>query len=162
AAPAAEKARLGMIRDLWRKAGEGRQAKLADLEPLLTGGDAQRGRALFFGKKVACAACHRIGQEGGMVGPDLTRIGAVRAGRDLLEAVVFPSASFAQGFDTYQIETKDGRVFTGVLTLQTAEIVSLRDSSSADFRLRKDQIQDMRRQPTSLMPEGLDRLLTRE
>src|SRR5262249_20866655 len=55
----------------------GRRARLVEFEPMLNGGDPIRGRAVFFGKAVACAACHRVGDEGGRVGPDLTRIGAI-------------------------------------------------------------------------------------
>ena len=73
-----------------------RQAeKLKKLEPLLrAGGDVGRGRNIFFGEKAACSSCHTIGLEGGHVGPDLTAVGAVRPGLDILEAVIFPNASF--------------------------------------------------------------------
>jgi len=56
----------------------------------------------------------------------------------------------------------DGRTATGVISRQTADTLVLRDSSAAELRLRKDQIQEMQRQPTSLMPEGLERTLTRD
>ena len=81
------------------------------LEPLLrAGGDVGRGRRIFFGEKVACSSCHTIGTEGGHVGPDLTGIGAIRSGHDLLEAVVFPSASFVPGHEVYNVETANERI----------------------------------------------------
>ena len=83
-----------------KKAADRDKARLAEFEPLLDGGDQDRGRAVFFGKKAACGACHRVGDEGGSVGPDLTKVGGIRAGRDLLESVVLPSATFAQGYET--------------------------------------------------------------
>ena len=59
---------------------EQQQAKLASLAAVLTGGDIQRGRELFFGnKKAICATCHAVQGQGGQIGPDLTRIGAIRA-----------------------------------------------------------------------------------
>ena len=58
-------------------------------------------------------SCHRL--PGGNVGPDLTRIGSVRADRDLLEAIVFPSASFVRSFEPIAVATNDGKVFNGLL-----------------------------------------------
>src|SRR5262249_36855503 len=100
--------------------------------------------------------------EGGQIGPDLTRIGAIRAGRDLLESIVFPSSTIAQGFESYAVTTKDGRALTGVLTRQTGDTLLLRDSSGAELRLRKDQVEEMNRSPNSLMPEGLEKTMTRD
>ena len=56
----------------------------------LSAGDVRRGQLIFHSEKAACYSCHAIGYRGGNVGPDLTRIGSVRADRDLLEAIVFP------------------------------------------------------------------------
>jgi putative heme-binding domain-containing protein len=66
----------------------------------LPNGDVRRGHEVFNRPKLACTACHAIGYLGGKVGPDLTRIGAVRAKRDLLEAIAFPSASFVRAPET--------------------------------------------------------------
>src|SRR2546425_10358506 len=83
------------------------------LEPLLHGGDIDRGREIFFGKKAGCASCHTIMADGGDVGPDLTGVGAIRSGLDLLEAIVYPSASFVPGHEVYRVETAH-EVYTGV------------------------------------------------
>ena len=78
-------------------------------------GDIRRGQAVFNSAKAACIACHTIGYVGGKVGPDLTRIGGIRTERDLLESIVFPSASFVRSYEPVHGRTKDGRVFNGVL-----------------------------------------------
>ena len=52
----------------------------------LKGGDVDRGHAVFFGAKAGCSSCHTIMADGGDVGPDLTGVGAIRSGIDLLEA----------------------------------------------------------------------------
>jgi putative heme-binding domain-containing protein len=111
---------------------------------------------------VACATCHRVGSEGGQIGPDLTRIDAVRAGRDILESIVFPSASVAQGYDSYVVTLTDGRAVTGVITRRTGDTLVLRDSSGAELRLRKGLVEAMNRSGTSLMPAGLDKAMTRD
>lgn len=150
------------IRRLHKKSIAGQQARLTGFEPLLHGGNVERGRQVFFGKKATCAACHRIAGEGGQVGPDLTKIGAIRSGRDLLESVILPSATIAQGYDPYVVMTQDGRAASGVIARQTSVILFMRDSSGAELRFRKDQIEDLQRTAISIMPEGLERPLTNE
>jgi putative heme-binding domain-containing protein len=140
----------------------GRKARLAEFEPLLSGGDPGRGRAVFFGTKVACATCHQLGGTGGRVGPDLTRIGAIRSGHDLLESILWPSSTFAQGYESYSVATVDGRVLGGLIARQNADVIVLRDSSGGETRLRRDEVEQVRRLETSLMPEGLGRVLTRD
>jgi putative heme-binding domain-containing protein len=58
------------------------------------------------------------------------------------------------------VVTQDDRVLTGVVAGQTPDTLLLRDSSGAEVRVRRDQIADMKRQASSLMPEGLERTLT--
>src|SRR5262249_52290093 len=72
-------------------------ARLTEWEPMLPRGDATRGHEIFFGQKAACTLCHTAQGQGGHVGPDLSKIGAIRSGRDLLESIVSPSATFARG-----------------------------------------------------------------
>jgi len=136
------------------------RARLEALQPLLSGGDSAKGRAVFFGKKVACSACHAIGAEGGRIGPDLTKIGAIRAGRDLLESIVVPSSTFAQGYEPFLIATKDGDVLGGLIARQDADAVVLKDASGSETRVRRERIRDLRRAEKSIMPEGLERNLT--
>lgn len=162
ALPAALTDKAGSVRDLWKKGIEEQRVRLLALEPLLMGGDPVKGREVYFGKKAPCATCHRVGADGGHIGPDLTKIGAIRAGRDLLESIVLPSSTIAQGFENYVIATADGRIVTGVIARQTTDTLFVRDSAGAELRVRKDQVQEMNRAPTSLMPEGLDKQLTRD
>ena len=144
-----------------REASGGEVERLRDLEPLLEGGDPARGRAVFFGKKVACSTCHRIGSEGGLVGPDLTRIGAARSGRDLLESVVFPSSTLAQGHDAHAAVTAEGAV-VGIIARQTSEVVVLRTAGGGEVQLRRGDLIALERQGASLMPEGLERAMAAE
>src|SRR5262249_15154077 len=88
-------------------------ARLSEWEPLLARGEAARGREIFFGQKAACTLCHSAQGQGGHVGPDLGKIGAIRSGHDLLESIVYPSATFARGFEPYVIATQDGRIHSG-------------------------------------------------
>jgi putative heme-binding domain-containing protein len=150
-------------RDLLKKLGsdlESQQRRLAELAPVLNGGNPAQGRAVFYSQKAACASCHAIGGQGGKVGPDLTKIGGIRAGRDLLEAITFPSASFAREFRSYNIVTDRGRVFTGVISRQTADAVYLRTAELAEIRVPRAEIDEMSESAVSLMPKGLDQILS--
>ena len=130
------------------------------MEPLLTaGGDPVKGRQVFFGPKVACSSCHTIGDQGGHVGPDLTAVGAIRSGHDLLEAIVFPSASFVPGHEIYRVETATD-VFSGVLLSRGNEAVTLITGPNGEVRIPRNQVRSMKPSQVSLMPEGLDESLT--
>jgi putative heme-binding domain-containing protein len=150
------------LRAMVREAAERRGARLAEYEPLLAGGDPARGRSVFFGNKVACGTCHRVGSEGGLVGPDLTKVGAVRAGRDILESVVLPSSTIAQGYDHYVVQTKAGEVHAGIVPQPSADVLDIRDSGGNVVRVHKGEVARLKRQPMSLMPDGLPAALTRE
>jgi len=147
-------------RSLVEKAAEESAARLAQFAPLLKGGDPAKGREIFAGKKVACAACHAVGSQGGRVGPDLTKVGAIRAGRDLLESILLPSSTFAQGYEPYLVLTQDGSVLSGLLARQTSDAVTLRDAGGGETQVRRDRIREMKRAEKSVMPEGLERALS--
>jgi putative heme-binding domain-containing protein len=140
-----------------------RTERLQKLEFLLTkGGDVGHGRSIFFGKRVACSSCHTIGAEGGHVGPDLTSVGSIRSGHDLLEAIVFPSASFVPGHEVYRVRTKNSNeVLSGVLA-DDPNAVILVTGPNAEVRIPRDQIASMEPSTISLMPEGLDTSLTQQ
>ena len=147
--------------DQLREAEKTRLERLRTLEPLLTaGGDVGRGRRIFFGEKVACASCHTIGKEGGHVGPDLTGIGAIRSGHDLLEAIVFPSASFVPGHETFNVDTGNDRL-SGVIRSQSREAVVLVTGPNGEVRIPRSTIRSIQPSKVSLMPEGFDESLSR-
>jgi putative membrane-bound dehydrogenase-like protein len=140
---------------------EEQKAKLKDLTKLLDSpGNAKQGRDVFFSRKAGCASCHTIANEGGRVGPDLTKIGASRSGADLLEAIVFPSASFAREFRPYVVVTDAGKVHTGIISRQTADAVHLRTADLAEIRIPRGAIEEMKESNTSIMPKGLDATLS--
>lgn len=137
----------------------------AHLEVLLAstkGGDIRRGQSLFNSPKVACASCHAIGYLGGHVGPDLTRIGQIRSERDLLEAIVYPSASFVRSYEPMIVATKGGEEFSGVLRNDSSEEVVLATGPSAEQHIPRADINDMRPGTVSVMPSGLADQLTKE
>ncbi|MDE0819040.1 MAG: HEAT repeat domain-containing protein, partial [Pirellulaceae bacterium] len=139
------------------------QAKLASLDkllPLIGTGDISRGKKLFFAEKSKCASCHRVGERGSRIGPDLTTIGANRAGHDLLESIVLPSSTIVRDFEPYNIVTNDGRVLTGLITRQTADSVTIQQQTGDPITLARKDIDEMAAGTVSIMPNGLDKTLT--
>ena len=128
------------------------------LEELLAAskeGDVRRGQAVFNSPKVACLSCHAIGYLGGRIGPDLTRIGQIRSERDLLEAILFPSASFARGYEPVIVTTESGETHSGVLRSDLTDAVVLVTGAGAETRILRREIVDMQPGAVSVMPPGL-------
>ncbi len=123
-------------------------------------GDIRRGQAVFNNPKVACIACHAIGYVGGQIGPDLSRIGSVRADRDLLEAILYPSASFVRSFEPLTVITTDGRVLNGTVKRDTPNEIVLTLSATEEARIPRGSIEEIQPGSVSIMPAGLDRQLT--
>jgi putative membrane-bound dehydrogenase-like protein len=138
------------------------KTRLEQLKPILTGGDIKKGRELFFGTKAICSTCHRIGNDGGLIGPNLSTIGKIRTRSDLLESILFPNASLARGYESMVVTTKDGRTLTGVLTRESAEALTLTNSQRLEQKVLRSQIDEMTASQVSTMPAGMDQTLTTE
>jgi putative heme-binding domain-containing protein len=123
-----------------------------------SGGNPYEGKVLFAEH---CGKCHKLFNEGGEVGPDLTRYN-----RDdratLLLSILRPSQEIREGFQTFQILTSDGRVVTGFIVDQNDEVVTIRESAGQSVTISKDEIDEMKATPRSVMPEGLLDKLTEE
>ncbi len=132
-------------------------AQLQRLDKLLVGvrdGDRRRGQLLFNGPKAACSTCHTIGYHGGTLGPDLTSIGQIRTERDLLEAIVFPNASFARGYEPVVVTTTSGQMVSGLLHGEEPEDVVLLTGPEAKTRIPRTTIAKLEPGIASLMPTG--------
>lgn len=136
--------------------------RLATLLAAAGGGDVRRGQGVFNSPKAACYSCHAIGYMGGRLGPDLTRIGQVRSEEDLLEAIVFPSASFARGYEPVTVRTRAGELRQGVLRGDLPDEVLLATGERDEVRIPRRDIVDLQPGTVSLMPPGLDEQLTRQ
>jgi putative membrane-bound dehydrogenase-like protein len=138
------------------------KAHIDELLAVAKNGDVRRGQALFNSAKTACSACHAIGYLGGKIGPDLTRIGQVRNERDLLEAIVYPSASFVRSYEPVIVTTKGSDEFSGVLKKDAADEVVLVTGPTTEQRIARADVTEMRPGTMSVMPSGLAEQLTKE
>jgi putative heme-binding domain-containing protein len=135
-------------------------AQIDELERSLTDGDPNRGSQVFFGSRAACSVCHRLQGAGGTVGPDLTGIGTTRTRRDLLDSIVVPSASFARGYESFSVITSEGTVYSGVITRRTAEKITLQTGERKEIQIRAEDVDELAPSSVSIMPQGLEKLLT--
>jgi len=119
--------------------------------------NAKNGHAVFT---KTCAACHQFAGEGQRVGPELTGIRLQPAEAILLHILV-PDAEIYPGFTAYDIETKDGRSLTGLLTSDTPTSVTLRAAQGVEETLLRANIAKLTSSSTSLMPNELEKTMTR-
>lgn len=138
------------------------KAHLDSMLAQMQDGDVRRGQAVFNSAKAACASCHAIGYLGGNIGPDLTKIGQVRTERDLIEAMVYPSASFVRSYEPVVIATKSGDDFSGVVRQDAPEEVVLATGPGVEVHIARADIVSMRPGTVSIMPDGLGEQLSRQ
>jgi putative heme-binding domain-containing protein len=142
---------------------DARRRKLETLPALVAvKGHATEGRKDFEIDKGACSACHRVGNVGNLVGPNLSAIGQIRSARDILESILFPSATIARDYEAHVIELANGESLVAVVSRNLPDAVVVTDSSGQQRTLPRAQIASMQPLPTSLMPTGLDHSLTEE
>jgi putative membrane-bound dehydrogenase-like protein len=135
-------------------------ARLADLEKSLPAGDAERGLIVFQSTKAACATCHPLGYKGGTLGPDLSKVGSIRTRRDLIEALVFPSASFVRSYEPVQITRHDDSIVYGIVTNQNGGSLTLATGATTPpASVPRTEIKHLTPGQFSLMPQGLDQIL---
>jgi putative membrane-bound dehydrogenase-like protein len=142
------------------KQAERLDALLAELKSQHS--DIRRGQAIFNSSKTACSACHKIGYLGGNIGPDLTRISEARTERDLLESVVFPSASFVRSYEPVIVVTKSGEDYSGVLRKDAPDELVIATGPNAETRIARSDVAQMRPGTVSVMPAGLDEQLSKQ
>jgi putative membrane-bound dehydrogenase-like protein len=136
--------------------------RLEEMLPKIGGGDIRRGQQVFHGQKAVCNACHAVGYVGGKTGPDLTRIAQIRNERDLLESILFPSASLVRSFEPILVLTSDGRQLNGVVKNETSDEIILVTGPNKEERIARSDIEAQKPSTVSVMPAGLDKQLSEQ
>ncbi|MBX7075574.1 MAG: ThuA domain-containing protein [Pirellulales bacterium] len=138
-----------------RLPSEDRQRVLSELLPIAERrGDVTRGKLVF---EQNCAKCHRHGDLGERIGPDLTGM-AVRPRAEILTDVLDPNRSVEGNFRQYVVTTTDGLILTGLLLAETKTSVELLDSQAKRHVVQRDEIDEFAASPLSVMPEGFEKL----
>ena len=125
----------------------------------LEGGDPRVGQQIYGRTQLSCVRCHRIGDQGGEVGPDLSAVGATRDREYLLESICLPDAAIAKGFETVVIADDLGQAFTGIIRHEDESTVELIQPDGKIERIDRDTIV-ARKRGKSAMPADLVDLMT--
>jgi putative heme-binding domain-containing protein len=106
----------------------------------------------------ACLSCHRVGQTGSYIGPDLDRVGARRSSEQLRASLVAPNKEVLPENRTVRLVTNDGSTVTGRLLNQDGFTVQLIDSSSKLRSLERSGLREFTIVTTNPMPSYADKL----
>jgi len=113
-------------------------------------GNAENGGRLF--ERLACARCHGGRQA---LGPDLKGVTKRFTRNDLFAAIVEPNRDISPRYQTTSIETKTGKVYTGLIVYESVDGVLLRDAEHKTYRIEAADMENKVQQRNSLMPAGL-------
>lgn len=117
--------------------------------------DIARGRRTF---QASCAVCHRIGGQGGLIGPQLDGIGA-RGPDRLAEDILDPNRNVDAHFHLHSFTMKDGGTFAGFLKAEAGQVSILADATGREHRISKRDVEKSTVTPVSLMPPTLGQML---
>jgi len=135
----------------WRKALDGK-------------GDPAAGERLFFhARGPRCFACHRVDGRGAAIGPDLSTIGRSLSRDKLIESILTPSKEIAPQFVSWIILTKDGKSRTGMIVEEKFDsTIVIADAEGKLETIPRLDIEDRQAAKTSIMPDNLPALMTRQ
>ncbi|MDA1141191.1 MAG: GDSL-type esterase/lipase family protein [Planctomycetota bacterium] len=118
-------------------------------------GDPTLGERIYRLPALTCQQCHAIGGAGGLVGPDISSLGASAPVDYLLDSILEPGKKIKEGYHTTTVLTKDDEVLSGTVIKESDTELILIDAAGEEHTLPADQIASKKITQTSLMPEGL-------
>lgn len=135
---------------------------LPHLDDLKSGRSLVRGRELF--RSSGCGQCHRIEKELAGIGPNLTDAGRRLTARDVLEAILDPSAKIDPRYAQTILVTVDGRVLRGRVVSETDEQIVLQGAETfgRPALVAKADVEERFLSDVSMMPQGAVRHLQRD
>jgi putative heme-binding domain-containing protein len=127
-----------------------------------TSGRVAEGRAVFNLPQLSCAVCHKLGDQGGALGPELTAVGAGLPVDLLVEAVLWPARQVKEGYLATTLKTSAGETLSGYVQTHDRDQVVIRDAASGATRTVATSQIASRADAGTLMPPGLASSLTRQ
>lgn len=128
---------------------------------LQNAGNVDRGRELFSNAdKSLCLKCHRMGDQGGQIGPNLTGVGDRYSRIHLIESILEPSRAIAPSYETISVELSSGQVASGVRVSEDTATLILGDDKGERREILKSDIEHRNTQRRSTMPDGLEKRFT--
>jgi putative heme-binding domain-containing protein len=121
--------------------------------------DAARGKMVF---KKTCTVCHRLENEGVEVGPDLLSALKTKTREGLVIDILDPSREVDPRYINYLVTTKDGRILTGMIAVESPSSITLRRAEKAEDTVLRNQIDEIQATAKSLMPDELEKQLSKQ
>ena len=154
---------LESIRDLFRRFDPADQQAIrlgTNIDPntlLNLHGDIEKGRKIFAEQSGTglCIRCHIVAGKGTDFGPDLSHIATKYVRKDLLDNILNPSKTIAEGYATYMLKTKSGEVFIGFLISRSDKEIVLKGADLKLIHIDANDVQKLTVQTISAMPDGL-------
>lgn len=115
-------------------------------------GDAERGQQVF---RQHCAACHRIGEIGVQVGPDISD-SRTKKPLELLTSILNPNLAIDNNYFRFVVLTRDGQVIEGIMSEETSDAIVIRGQDNRRDVVRRAEIEDLKATGVSMMPEGIE------
>ena len=123
-------------------------------------GDAVKGKVVFTN---SCAMCHMVNNEGIDLGPKLSEIGSKLSKDGLYTSVMYPNAGIGFGYETFEVKTKSGDTYQGIVVSKNETDIVLRIPGGIVKNFKTSSLKSYKQLPESLMPEGLaDGMSTKE
>jgi quinoprotein glucose dehydrogenase len=154
------------LRELLKQYDQRVRAKAGDNLALrypeaLAGGDAEKGRQIYLtSAAVYCQRCHKVGGQGGEVGPPLDGLGAQKTREYLLESIVVPNAQIAEGYKSVILNLLDGKAVGGVLRAKDQKQYTLVTAENKVLTIPVDDVES-ERPDKSAMPDDLHKKLSK-
>jgi putative membrane-bound dehydrogenase-like protein len=102
--------------------------------------------------KNQCISCHKLGNSGVNIGPDLSKIHDKLDKTGLFEAINYPSSSIVFGFESYTITTKNGNTFYGFILSENENNITLKDLTGKSINIAQNQVKSKIKDKKSIMP----------
>lgn len=120
-------------------------------------GDAKKGQEIF---KTQCSSCHKIGDLGHEVGPNLLAAVPGKSGLEIIAAIYDPNLEVDPRYMNYLANTIDGKVVTGIIVADTPAAITLRRPDGSEDTIPRADLESLKSSGLSLMPEGLEKDIT--
>lgn len=116
-------------------------------------GNPQAGRQIYA--TAQCASCHRFGNNGETVGPELTTLSRRFTRREVLESILYPAHIVSDQYMSKKVLTLDGKIYVGLVSPDGNGFLNVRDSKNNVTRVDETQIDQVLPNNSSVMPSGL-------
>jgi putative heme-binding domain-containing protein len=120
--------------------------------------DVKRGQEVFIKN---CSTCHKVGDKGFQVGPDLASV-KNKSADDMLISILDPNREAQANFTSYVLVTTDGKLHNGIIASESGTSITLREAEAKETTVLRSNIEELSSSGLSLMPQGMEKNVTPE